>query len=497
MEKINFPQEKLKELEEGVDNVLGLMNKFNTAKEKGQARTALSALKKMKSVLSNIERKSNIYELKYDLAKRREIAEENDYEFVGKFNNGIAKMFKAGAWYFIDESGEIVDKGFGNGYQEIQDFKDGFAWVKATGKINYFVINEKLEDIFKKKNRAEMLIDINEGCSFIPADFVVTGQVKRIYYSVNLSKATMSNLSFDEVNDFHNAFARVKKGKRWFFINKDGEDIFPASFFDEIGDFNNGMARVRIAREWYYINEKGEFTFDNEVFDTALDFKDGIGRVRKGKEWSFIKENGSELFPNLYFDKILEFNNGFARAKDKDGWFFINEAGENICGKKRYRHLSDFNNGFAVVRDGEDRYFINENGEKAFPEMKFSKIESFHNGFARVRKGKSADWFFIDTKGNKVPENQSFSRIENFEDGVAIVVKKRKKYLINTRGEYLANGQAFENIEPFKDGVTKVKKDGAADVEIIYSSTRFGDVSTPSNFYIDIHGNRIFSKEKK
>lgn len=61
-----------------------------------------------------------------------------EFDGVGKFNEGFARVQKDGGWGYINTKGEqIVECKFDGAC----DFSEGFAWVEKDGKWGY--INTK------------------------------------------------------------------------------------------------------------------------------------------------------------------------------------------------------------------------------------------------------------------------------------------------------------------------------------------------------------------
>lgn len=63
---------------------------------------------------------------------------------------------------------------------------------------------------------------------------------------------------FDQVSDFKDGFAPVKKGKKRGFINEQWEEICEA-MYDFVSYFENGFASVKIGKKRGFINTKWEF----------------------------------------------------------------------------------------------------------------------------------------------------------------------------------------------------------------------------------------------
>ena len=66
---------------------------------------------------------------------------------------------------------------------------------------------------------------------------------------------------YDEVEDFRNGFAAVKRNGKWGFVNEKGEEMIPCNY-DYVNDFEEGFARVEIDGKWGFVNKQGEEFWD-------------------------------------------------------------------------------------------------------------------------------------------------------------------------------------------------------------------------------------------
>jgi len=66
-----------------------------------------------------------------------------------------------------------------------------------------------------------------------------------------------ANNEYDEVDDFHEGFARVRLKDKYNFIDINGVLLSPNQWFDECGWFQNGTSNVRIVDDWYIIDTEG------------------------------------------------------------------------------------------------------------------------------------------------------------------------------------------------------------------------------------------------
>ena len=66
---------------------------------------------------------------------------------------------------------------------------------------------------------------------------------------------------YDEVEDFHNGFAAVKRNGKWGFVNKQGKEAVPCKY-DYVGSFSDGFAKVKLNGKLGKVNTRGEEFWD-------------------------------------------------------------------------------------------------------------------------------------------------------------------------------------------------------------------------------------------
>jgi len=184
-----------------------------------------------------------------------------EFDGVGSFNEGFARVQKDGKFGYINTKGEqIVECKFDNG----GDFNEGFAVVLKDGKCGY--INTKGEQIVE--------------CKF--------------NYACNLSEG----------------FAAVAKDGKLGYINTKGEQIVECKF-DDAYDFNEGFARVQKDGKWGYINTKGRpVIFDErkneiEVLDKAIDRSNNTFYLsRLGDKFGLLDESFNVIVKNSIYGKF-------------------------------------------------------------------------------------------------------------------------------------------------------------------------------------------------
>ena len=200
-------------------------------------------------VVRTIKNGSFIIELlnKYNvLTPQKAFKYQKWFDFIGKFNEGLARVELNGKWSFINTEGELI--GDGNlWFDSVGYFKEGLAGVILNGKYSF--INTEGEPI-------------GDG-----------------------------NLWFDKVEGFKEGFATVKLNGKWSFINIKGELIGNGNlWFDYAGFFREGFAKVGLNGKYSFINTKGELISNGNLwFDDVSFFQYGFAKVELNEKFYYIK----------------------------------------------------------------------------------------------------------------------------------------------------------------------------------------------------------------
>lgn len=200
------------------------------------------------------------------------IAIEPDFEAVGPFSEGLAKVKVNGKWGFINKTGKLVIPAK---YLKVDDFSEGLALV------NQFVDR---------------------------SDFIdPTGAVAFTH-------------TFSSVGKFRQGLARIKENDRYGFIDKKGKIVVPCDF-SRVGHFFEGFAFVRLKSGLYgFIDLQGKMAIP-ATFREAGNFSGGLAPVATEKGCGFVNQSGKLVIPDVY-DYAETFSNGLARVQTRPNWGF-------------------------------------------------------------------------------------------------------------------------------------------------------------------------------
>ena len=311
------------------------------------------------------------------------------YDFAGDFYEGLAKVKTKGKYGFIDITGEQVTA---CKFDKAGDFHEGFAWVKLNGVTNY--INNKGRVAFKLED---------DDCDW-PDDFsegLVTAIVDDKLCFVNTRGKIIINCDdYEELFDFSEGRAIVKKDGGFGFIDKKGNKITPCKYSD-VKDFCEGLAAVKENGKYGFVDRTGKMVIPCK-YDDVDDFEDDLAKVEINKKWGYVDKTGLQVIPCIY-NKAFPFYEGLACVEVKGKYGFINKASEEVIPCKYDYEDGDIDPGFcegmARMQLKEKWGFIDKTGKIVIP-FKYDKAWDFQDGLAMVEiKNQSG---YLDKNGCKL-----------------------------------------------------------------------------------------------
>lgn len=298
-----------------------------------------------------------------------------EYDFIADYNEaGYAEviLWDAGdgpyhAHGFIDKKRNLV---LPLQYEGIGDFCDGLA--KIQDYPYYGFINEKLEFVVPIQYQGAG--DFSEGLA--PVQRVADDGIRSAWGFINTKGKEVIKCEYLSADGFTDGLACVQMfgSGKFCYIDKKG-NIAIEGPFDFALPFSNGIARVRKDGKYGYIDTKGTPVTGFE-FDSAYDFADGLAPVSKnvdGKYWhGYVNEKGEIAIPLIY-DNAWEFTEGLAPVMKNWKWGFIDTNGDvvipfqydNIGGWSPLRGglaKSGFQGGKAMVIINDEAFFIDKQG---------------------------------------------------------------------------------------------------------------------------------------
>lgn len=139
---------------------------------------------------------------------------------------------------------------------------------------------------------------------------------------------------FDIACDFQEELAFVSKDGRNYFINSDGEDVFPSLSFDDAYSFSEGLALVKMNGKFVYLSKNGEILHGENDIENAGPFLEGKEWVKytNRDKYICIDHDFNELFTCENYEPINCFSEGYAvvtriksdNNKDESIWWIPN-----------------------------------------------------------------------------------------------------------------------------------------------------------------------------
>lgn len=169
-----------------------------------------------------------------------------EYDYAGRFANGIAPVKNGESWFLIGTDGKQI------GNMSFEDIK--LSQTKDCAQSGL---------IFAKTNGRYYL------------------------YDGTLSK--LSDTAFDDADTFIHSgeYAAVKIGDKWGFINASGEMVIDAQY-EEARSFSNGLAGIKDGEFWSFISTKNEKVITGEYSDVNYFNANGYCFVKGNNYWYYI-----------------------------------------------------------------------------------------------------------------------------------------------------------------------------------------------------------------
>lgn len=296
--------------------------------------------------------------------------------------------------------------------------KENGVWgaVNAAGKvvipISYDRLglslrdaDEQAEDLTSEEGRDD-LIEAEKGrlCGFftrsgkevVPISYesrsiwkegalAVRGKDKKISFYKN-DGSLISGAAYDQVSDFENGMAIVKRGATYGYLALDGREVKPV--YQEARFFEDGLAAVKEKGRWGVIDMTGRYVVSPTYKDTGAAFEEGRLAVKNQKNlWGYIDGEGKEIIPPAYKAVSPTFSEGFAAVQGESKlWGFIDAEGR-VTAKPQFKAvLTPFAEGLAGVKTLDGNGYARPDGTIAFM-ADYDQLFPFEDGLAEIREG--------------------------------------------------------------------------------------------------------------
>jgi hypothetical protein len=287
------------------------------------------------------------------------------------------------------------------------------------------------------KNLFTPLITLLIIFSFLPTQ---AQQKVQIAVDKNVAK-----ISFDEISDFSEGLASVRKGNVWGFIDENGKVVIEPQYQAVVDypRFMNGLALViKRGEEGLrgYIDKSGKVVIPFQYY-MAMHFYDDVTTTYSPASadgssqlrWSIIDKEGKVLvdaFPNHHSYETY-FVEGLASNQVQFNVGYIDKTGKNVI-EPKFIENRNFSDGMAAVKGetptGEYKWgFINKDGKLVIDYTYSNEPKPFSNGRAFVLSN-DFKWGIINKEGKLIVEPK-FKQVFPFSENLAVVsVYDQKNY---------------------------------------------------------------------
>ena len=213
----------------------------------------------------------------------------------------------------------------------------------------------------------------------------VRGKDKKISF-YKKDGSLISGAAYDQVSDFENGMAIVKRGATYGYLSLDGREVKPV--YQEARFFEDGLAAVKEKGRWGVIDMTGRYVVSPTYKDTGAAFEEGRLAVKNQKNlWGFIDREGKEIIPPAYKAVSLAFSEGCAAVQDESNlWGFIDTEGR-VTAKPQFKAvLTPFAEGLAGVKTLDGNGYARPDGTIAFM-ADYDQLFPFEDGLAEIREG--------------------------------------------------------------------------------------------------------------
>lgn len=217
----------------------------------------------------------------------------NDVAVQIEFNN---------KWNYVNSSGNLLSETW---FDEIGEFKDGFAQIKLNDEWNF----------------------------------------------IDSSGKVLFGFWFEEAGVFAEGYALVKLKGKWYFINSQGE--FTNEIWFDDADISFGLRRARLNNKWNFMYGSGELLsqtwFDNIGYffeivvwsnDIAVNLVN-LAQVQLNGKYNYIDGDFGILISDTWFENVEILENEFSRGELNDQ-NFLNRYMKNYLDKTRLNTNVDF-----------------------------------------------------------------------------------------------------------------------------------------------------------
>ena len=188
------------------------------------------------------------------------------------------------------------------------------AWIsKDDVIISIKVGDSQLTKEIKGGETVDFPLDVpaviapDSNCVFVPIRAIAVAFGAKVSWDESNKRIDilLFESEYDEMWDFTQGFAVVRKGQKYGFINAEGIEVVECKY-DNAWGFKNGFAVVQFDGKYGFIDEQGNEICRNEtgfIYDDAWSFtEDGIAKVMKNGKYGYVDTTGKEVVACKYIE---------------------------------------------------------------------------------------------------------------------------------------------------------------------------------------------------
>jgi hypothetical protein len=326
------------------------------------------------------------------------IEPEFDIPTVGaKYRNGLAIVNKNQKYKLIDKLGQIQIEA---DYIDFDQIKNWYTVMPLSdGGLDYYDTN------FRKINNRALkdfpVFGFSEGWAAVK----YYGEDEYVFVNQNFKQVLPKRFAW--AGNFDKGRALVWDGRKYFFIDKNGNLLFMPPY-EQVEIYSEGLAPVAVRAgdkyAWGFIDETGNVVIKLQ-FDIVSNFSEDLATVWIDDKKGYIDKTGQLVIPAIYDNRggqnYSNFKNGRAMIVKNGFVGVIDRSGQEII-PFEYKALNLQENGWYLANKDQFYGFIDSEGVEVIP-FKYIASEDFKDGYAKVRLFTNSKTIegYIDTSGKE------------------------------------------------------------------------------------------------
>ena len=279
----------------------------------------------------------------YMYSETEKIAIKCQFDYTYPFKGDIAKVLYLGNINFITSNGVFI--------QPYDSFRGSIGFTKGL--------------VAAKASRELNPLSTEKVCGYIDIE---SDEIIKIPFEYN------------DVHEFVDDFATVKKGNSWGLIDTFGAIRLNFNY-QWLGSMKHGLLLAKRENKWGLIDIYGKEVLPI-IYDTYLYRKnEPFHTVSKSGKYGFY-DMKSNRFLGLNYDGASVYSEGCVAVEVNKKWGFLNDDLNEII-PFDYEGAKSFNEGYVAVKKGGKWGFINKTNKLIIP-YSFKAADKFSNGFAQV-----------------------------------------------------------------------------------------------------------------